>query len=452
MRGALILGAVLSCFVQAPLRAGAPTTFAFENVNVISMNPNAGPKLRKRQTVIVEDGEIVAIGKASQLVIPAEAQIIKARRMYLLPGLHDMHAHGDDIDAIVEDFNEEDLYTFYLANGITSIYDPWGFKSLFKWRQQIERGKVIGPQLHFSSPGVNDNSHASADAVEESVRKWARQGYTSIKTHSPISQEKFERLHAVARELNLPVVGHALRPGFPIQTTLDQGQAMIAHIEEILSTEVPFSQPENFIEDLAIPLADVADSRTWVTTTVGTYDIIVKTVGDETFEQLFQRKQMRYLPPSVHNFWRTQNIYKRDGFLQEPDFWSTLLDVKLYIANELKELDALDRLLFGTDSGVPLLVPGFGIHDEFRLLTQAGLTPWQALQTATFNPAVFLETIDEKGTVEVGKRADLLLVRKNPLRKIGNLKKVAGVMADGHWLPMADLDARLNALAARWEE
>lgn len=446
-----LLVLVAFCFSTLPSPSAMATVVAIKNVNVIGMNPNVSKKLRKRQTVVIEDGKVVALGKANQVKVPSGAEVINGRGKYLLPGLYDMHAHGEDVLALPEDFSEQDLYSLYLANGITGIYDPWGFKQAFKWRQAINRGRVIGPRLYFSSPGVNNNHHSTPDEVEASVRKWARQGYTEIKTHGPITFDKFERLHEVARELGLRVIGHAIRPGFPIQTTLDQGQAMIAHIEEILSTEVPFDRPGNFVADLDIPLADVVDSRVWVTTTVGTYRIIAKTVADATFEELLSRPEMQYLPPTVHSFWRDENIYRQDNFLKDPDLWSELLDVKLYIANELKERGSLDRLLIGSDSGIPLLIPGFGLHDEIRLLVQGGLTPWQALLTATYNPTVFLGSSDEAGTVELGKRADFLMVKKNPLRKISNLKRVTGVMVNGIWLPSSTLDSRLEELANRWK-
>ena len=446
----LIALLLVTVWVQPATAAAAAETTAFVGVNVISMNPNRGPKIRKRQTVIVEDGEITEIGKAARVRVPAGAEIIDGKRKYLLPGLYDMHAHGDDVRNIRENFTEEDLFLLYLANGITGVYDPWGFKQIFKWQRDLERGKTLGPRLYFSSPGVNDENHSSAAAVEQSVRKWAAQGYTSIKTHSPITQEKFERLHAVARELGLPVVGHALRPGFPLQATLDQGQAMLTHVEEILSTTVDFQQPQSFQIDLAGPLASIVSSEIWVTGTVGTYDIIVKTVADDTFDALFERPEMLFLPDSVWEFWRNANIYRQSNFLQDAQFWSDLLDVKLYIVGEMERLGALDRLLLGTDSGIPLLIPGFGIHDELRLLVKAGLKPWQALLTGTYNPAVFLDTVDVAGTVEVGKRADLILVRKNPLKKIGNLKKLEGVMIDGNWMADQELDERLDSLATRW--
>ena len=434
-----------------PAEAAAAEVQVFDNVNVISMSPDQKRRVQKRQRVVVRDGEILAIGRARRVAVPEGATIIDGNRGYLLPGLVDMHAHGEDIEVIPEGFSEEELFRFYLANGVTAVYDPWGFDSVFRWRRDVERGRILGPRLYFSSPGVNDGNHSSADEVEESVRRWARRGYQAIKTHSPITRDKFERLHAVARELGLPVIGHALRPGFPLQDTLDEGQRMLAHVEEILSTTVPFNQPQSHASDLEGPLAAIVAAGTWVTTTVGTYDIIVKTVADDTFDALFERPEMRYLPPSVHQIWRQQNLYRRPDFLQDPAFWARLLEVKKYIVKELESRGALDRLLFGTDSGIPLLIPGFGIHDELRVLVDSGLTPWQALSTATYNPAVFLDEVDRFGSVEVGKRADLLLVAQNPLKKIANLEKVSGVMVAGRWLTRAELDANLERLAERWQ-
>lgn len=436
--------------VLAPLAASASSTFAVVDVNVVPMDPQ-GRRLLRRQTVIVRDGVIAAMGKSSKVDLPPDARIIDGRRKYLLPGLWDMHAHGEDVGA-VPDFDERDLYTLYLANGITGVFDPSGFRDAFAWQRDLERGRVVGPRLFFTSPAVDDYTHDSADAVEASVRAWHRQGYDRIKVHSPITRDKFERLHAVARDLGLPVVGHALRPGFGLQPTLDQGQLMIAHIEEILSTSVSFEHPEEYVRDLAQPLDAVVSRRTWVTGTVGTYGIIARTVDPEGFEELFARSEMRFVPPLAKEVWRHSNPYRSPGFLQDPSFWQRLLEVKLYIARRLRDLGALDRLLLGTDSGIPLLVPGFGIHQELAFLVEAGLTPWEALLTGTYNPAAFLELTAEAGTVAVGKRGDLLLLDENPLRRIGNLRHLAGVAVGGHWLPKPELDARLDELAARWEK
>ncbi len=439
---------VLLCWQAVPARA---TVQVFEKVNVVSMSPEARKKVLKKQTVVIENGRIVAIGKASKVDVPEGAEVIRGKKKFLMPGLYDMHIHGDGIPAIPEGVSDEEYYALLLANGVLGLYDPWGFNQIWNWKKDLDRGRTIGPRLHFSSPGVNDETHATADEVEADVRKWIAQGYQAIKTHSDISRDKFLRLHEVARELGVPVVGHALRPGFSIQATLDQGQSMLTHVEEILSTEVTFDFPETHRDDLAEPLQAVANSGIWVTTTVGTYETIVNTVDPARFEQIFERPEMRFLPPSVLHQWRFENTYHRDDFRQDADYWERLLVVKLYIVDELNRLGALDRLLLGTDAGVHNIVHGFSIHDELRLLVQAGLTPFEALLTGTYNPAVFLGEALEAGTVEVGKRADLVLLDKNPLKKISNVRRVAGVTIDGRWFSREELDAQLEAIAERWD-
>jgi imidazolonepropionase-like amidohydrolase len=102
---------------------------------------------------------------------------------------------------------------------------------------------------------------------------------------------------------------------------------------------------------------------------------------------------------------------------------------------------------FGTDAmGVPLIVPGASLHRELQLLTESGVTPYEAIRAATINPAVFLGKDEEFGTVAAGKRADLLLVDANPLQDLTRLKQPAGVMVRGNWLPRETLQQRLRAL------
>jgi imidazolonepropionase-like amidohydrolase len=94
-------------------------------------------------------------------------------------------------------------------------------------------------------------------------------------------------------------------------------------------------------------------------------------------------------------------------------------------------------------------VPGFSLHRELRYLVQAGLTPYQALSTGTGEVARFLGTPDDFGTVEPGRRADLILIEGDPLKDVANLRRRAGVMIGGRWLPAAEIKAGLAAIAAR---
>jgi imidazolonepropionase-like amidohydrolase len=102
------------------------------------------------------------------------------------------------------------------------------------------------------------------------------------------------------------------------------------------------------------------------------------------------------------------------------------------------------RMMAGTDAPIPGVVPGFSLHDELKLLVAAGLTPYEALRTATANVAEFLGQPDEFGTVTVGSRADLLLLDANPLTDVANAARRSGVMLRGRWLPESDLRARLE--------
>jgi len=104
-------------------------------------------------------------------------------------------------------------------------------------------------------------------------------------------------------------------------------------------------------------------------------------------------------------------------------------------------------LMAGTDSPVPLMVPGFALHDELGVMVDLGFSPYDALRTSTFNPALYLNALDEFGTIEVGKRADLVLLEGNPLEDITNTRLIEGVMVRGRWYTRADLDVMLEEIA-----
>ena len=137
---------------------------------------------------------------------------------------------------------------------------------------------------------------------------------------------------------------------------------------------------------------------------------------------------------------------------QDRAYWLQELRIKQHIVGALDDAGHADRLLAGTDAGgPPFVIPGVSLHEELQLLQKAGLSAVEAIRAATYNPAMFFEELDEAGTVSVGKRADLILVKKNPTKKVRNLEKLAGTMVRGVWLPEETLQQRLDELAQRWE-
>jgi imidazolonepropionase-like amidohydrolase len=127
-----------------------------------------------------------------------------------------------------------------------------------------------------------------------------------------------------------------------------------------------------------------------------------------------------------------------------PEVTQRVYDLYLAIVHTLRERNA--RLLLGTDAPKPTVLPGFSLHDELQSFVQAGLTPYQALRAGTSDAAIFLHQEAEFGTVDSGRRADLLLLKANPLENVDNVDKRVGVMVAGRWFTEAELQQRLFAL------
>lgn len=104
------------------------------------------------------------------------------------------------------------------------------------------------------------------------------------------------------------------------------------------------------------------------------------------------------------------------------------------------------RVILGTDTDNPYVVPGFSLHDELEYLVQAGFTPFEAIEAGTRNAAEALGALDEFGTISPGKRADLILVQGDPLKDVANARKRVGVMLRGNWLPEPELQKLLGEL------
>ena len=439
-----------------PTRADAgapPRVVAFEDVNIIGTRPGQ-KKLRRHQTVIVKDGVIVQIGKKNRVEIPARARVIDGSRKYLLPGLSDMHVHLSFLETVPERMTPADAYTLLLANGVTTIQEMWGFDQLFAWRKQLDRGEVLGPRLHFASPAIRNDTVASVDDAEAKVRQWVERGYESIKIHDPITEQIFRRVHEVGRELGVAVIGHAARPGHGFELTVEEGQPMLAHVEELLWSQTPaevsLEALEEGIAKQPEATAAAAEHGIYVTTTVIVQDVFKRTQDDDAFAEQLASPLLRYFPPSLRDQWENDNP-NRDGSVTQ-EVHQRILDTHLRAIRDMRRLNSADRLLIGTDAGGPdLVLLGFSIHEELALAVRAGLRPIEAIRAATYNPAVFLGLEEISGSIDVGKRADLLLVRRNPSKRISRLQEAAGVMVRGQWLAAEDLQERLDQLAAKFD-
>jgi imidazolonepropionase-like amidohydrolase len=437
---------------------------AFVNVHLV---PMTGEVIVESQTVLVEGTRITAIGLSNEVTIPKNAVVIDGAGAYLMPGLADMHAHvfrnwqGDDWP--VSPLN------LYLANGVTTIRSLGSGEAsvdfVLDMRDEINQGKRSGPTIYATGPTLDGPlgelpTVSGRGEAERIVREQKDQGYDCIKLYSHLPTELFHEVVTTAAELEMYTVGH-IPYAVGLNGVLSAGMDEIAHIEQLNWELVDFDRNKNLnwqewgdylVENVILQLESFDfDFNAFLEQKRATISQIVKTLQSANVticttavvaEVMVQKKEPETFLA------RPQLAYKPDRFLdrvrrgedRHQKFPEDLVNFKyaldMMLLRELKQAGI--PLVLGTDAGTGELgiVPGFSVHDELRLMTENGFTPYEAITTGTVNAArVVAEMTGEGdfGTIELGKRADLILVRGNPLEDVANIKDPLGVMAAGSW-------------------
>jgi hypothetical protein len=442
-------------------KKGTGAVFVITNVNVIPMDQE---HVISDQTVIVTDGRISKIGAAKKTKVSKGATEIDGTGKYLIPALSDMHIHmiGMDYNLLfppqaqltAEDLDFNKILFPYVANGVAMVEIMSAIEDHLTLRDQIARGEVLGPRLilgrMIDAPGkafpepiavwVDD-----AASARQAVLDIKKAGYDRMKVYGFLNRESYDSILATAKEVGLPVDGH-IPVELSLEHVLEAGQNDIVHVEEVTRIAQGDYSPERIDYFAGI----IADSDTWVSPTLVTTRRILALFDDH--KEVLARPEMRYAHhPMEQGFWSflLNNRYLqmpeehrqgiRDGFEQfGRPFTKALQDKGV-------------KMLTGTDSGLPGLVAGFALHDELEELVAAGLTPYQALRASTTNPFEFLGELEEAGTVEVGKRANLVLLEANPLKNISNTQRIAGVMIQSRWLSKAEIKAGMDEVVAYFD-
>lgn len=418
------------------------TTTAFVDVAVVPMDRE---RVIEHQTVLVRDGRIERIGPADVVDVPLDAARVDGRGRYLIPGLADMHVHFVGVPA-----DDDALAKLFIANGVTTAFNLQGGPEHLAMRKRFNTGEAMGPRIYTSGRFVNEPFFNTPEEVEREVVAQKAAGYDFIKMHGDMSREAYARLIEVAGREGIRVVGHAPR-NLGVDVLLDERQYGVVHIEEFMyahfghhPTRNP--QPLDEMDRLIEPLARrVAETKTWVTPTLITYLTITEQI--ENLESVLARPAVRFVPPSILTRWRRpENTYTQR---YEPDAGPGFREAFAFQKRLLGAFHAAGvPLLAGTDAPIPSVVPGFSLHQELKIMVDAGLSPYAALETATRNPAAFFGVLDELGTIEEGKHADLVLLDANPLEDISVTARIAGVMLRGSWLPKDRLDGLLADVAS----
>jgi len=433
---------VINCFAQDnSLSFQKSQTVVFHNVNLVPMNHD---RIIPRQTVLIEDGIIKAIGKPEDIEIPEEAEVINADNLFLMPGLMDMHVHI---------FSEDELL-LYLTNGVTSVRNLWGWEAHLKMKNDVENGKLLAPTIYTSGRIVDGKParlQGSAEIdnflqVQEEVKNQVKDGYDFIKVYDLLEADIYSAIILEAQKYKIPVVGHVPK-NVGLYSTFLAGQSSIEHLDGFLAVSTRDSVP-SWSSQLDTTLLSynailARDFNMWITPTLTVLERGDLSAAES--EAFLSKSEIDYLPSFYKRFCCGSAYDIEDDLpIQERVLRK---NNRLLVVKTLHKMGV--RLLLGTDTGNRFVLPGFDIHSELENLVMAGLSPYEALKTGTINSAMYLGKLAEVGTVEEGKIADLILVGENPLENLNTIRKPIGVMARGQWIPDKYIQELLNKLETK---
>jgi amidohydrolase family protein len=400
-----------------------------------------------------------------------------------------MHIHVDDSELYPTHpsrADKEAVFTLLIANGVTGVRDiGGGLEQIQQWRTRIELRDLLGPRMFTPGPLVDGKYPVwlgemrveSEAEARDAVRSLVRRGADFIKVYDSISPEAYFALADEAKRLGMVFAGHVPEQLSTGQVS-DAGQKSVEHMhnfpldcytrEEEFRKEIAaaYNNPQAVLPQALFPgnaevlssysrqkcmtlFARFARNGTWPCPTLHNR----WRHAHNADPALIDDERARFYPEVFREYWITKTSDERR---RSPEFvarWQGFYELVRKMIQDAQQAGV--ALLAGSDSGAKeYSLPGFSLHDELAELVRAGLTPMQALQSATLNPARYLGITDAFGTVELGKTADLLLLEGNPLEDIRNTPKISVVVVNGKIFDKPELqkifaDARRKSVKKR---
>ena len=440
------------------------SSIAITNVSVLS--PDCTTMLDSL-TVLIKNGIIVNISK--EVTTANEYKMIDGSGQYLIPGLIDSHTHLHK--------SKNDLLLF-LVNGVTHIanHNSEQDNSLLKWREEANEG-ALSPNIYIAAGGISSKKgilqkiqtllgdtkkYNTPTQARKAVRNFKNQGYDAIKSYNPIKEVYFA-ITDEAKKQNIPLIGH-LPPDVSLEEIYASGQSQLAHVEEITkATMRDFGgMSSNNTEEYLIYLKKNADQ---IAIKLKKADIVVsstiwlmESIPKQNFELVSFLKtiELEYQNPGqiegsnlVKGWLPGDNRYENMDIKNNPKqikksklFWKTYVEAIHIMTNALVKNGV--TMTVGTDSNTTGVIAGFSLHNELESLSKCGLTESQVLYAATAAPAEWMHS--KVGKIEIGYKADLVLLKKNPLEEIENTQTINAVITNGKFLDRKTLDSILQAI------
>lgn len=469
-----LLAAALAWPLPEMPRSGREGNFLIRNVAVIDVETGT---VQQGRDVVLIDGRIASIGPAESVRPNRLLSAIDGTGKYLMPGLWDMHTHSLKSSARY-------MHPLFIANGVTGVRDMSGCMSepdsFFaciddrkRWNDALDDRSGLSPRYVLqSSFKVNDGSEVpdgypeffkarNAEEARQIVTYYREAGADFLKTYSDLSPVAYGALAAEARRQGLMLAGH--RPlGVSLEEILAAGQHSIEHPRFLLQEchagaaalrALPDPSAaydadlqwrlidEHESERCAKLIAAMAGSNTWWTPTLQVLQMSAL-AGDEAFRS---DSRLKYVP------WLFRKLIwnpDADRAAAQPadatgrELYATQYEMALKQVGQAHRAGV--KILMGTDAGDTFVFPGFGVHDELIELVRAGLSPAEALRSATLDAASFAGLEDEFGSIAVGKRGDMMLLDANPLQNVRHTQRIAGLFFNGQFFDRAALDELLG--------
>ena len=461
--------------------------YCIENINII----DAKQGLKENMTIIISKNEIIKIEKTSNFNLSKKNNIINGSGKFLIPGLWDSHVHFA--------FEEElasSMFNLFMAYGITSVRDTGGEINFLKeWKDKSKtnpdlypRVKIAGPLIDGKFNVYNGNSvsfpplsvrTASVKETEVQVKELIENGVDFLKAYEMLTPEQFGVITKIAKENGLKVSGH-IPLSMDVITASNIGLNSIEHLRNIemsstsnmeelltirrnalenkkgllgssLRTSLHKSQRMSSIKNIdSIQLKKVlnvlAKNNTWQIPTL----ILYTGWAYQLYKGLEWRSTFDFLPIEIKEKWNSQidivessvlnADYTKDisGNSERKDF----ADWGQSMTRLMNKMDI--TFMAGTDTPIGWQTPGYSLHNELEMLVKSGFTSLEAIEAATYNPALYFNMEDKLGLIKEGYIADLIILSDNPLNNISNTKKIETVIKNGNLMNREFLNSLLK--------
>jgi imidazolonepropionase-like amidohydrolase len=425
------------------------SVFALTNATVVGI---AGNSSSQRATVLIRGDHIVDVFEPGKIKIPDGARTIDATGKFLIPGLWDMHMHLSYVS--------EHAFPLLIANGVTGVCDMGGdLDQIDRWRDEIRNGTRIGPRIVRAGP-VLDGPRTeegkyrvtvnNADEGRKAVESLKQRGVDFIKVYHFLSRDSYFAIADQAKKQGIAFDGH-IPNGVSPQEASDAGQRRIEHTTVLLQSTISLQKKEGrSSKELTAQAFDTllgAQGAAWFQTMVknGTWHtptlVLARSFLLRAELAAKPDDRRKYVAPVVKEHWEKNNPVPQNVSEQDMVERRQALQKMIEVVRAMHKAGV--QMLAGTDPPTRDVFPGFSLHDELRLLVDAGFTPREALETATVNPAKCLR-LSSYGGIEKGKAADLVLLNADPLADIANTQKIAGVVVAGKFFARPALDEMLR--------